>query len=216
MRSINLIFVILLFITISYKQTHSQSVISSESKITLMGQIFQFDENEFKIHYILENKSGDSIYVATNPIRESGELGYYLLLDETDNSILKISSRVYPEPPYFLYSDSRRVELKKLKSGERYSESILIKLPTKETTPPYYGRALTNKKIIPEKIKQIELAIGYFVEEEGIVEFLQRKPFGWYVKGQEAISVGNYKDKSFLEIQNLTTVKIPVIENKDK
>src|SRR5687768_5919293 len=121
------IFLIFLFVAFGYGQT------------ILTGKVLKFDKNELKIEFTLENKSDESIYVGTNPSQLYGELGYYLLLDETDNSVLQVSSRVYPLPPFVCtYVDKRRVELKKLKSGEEYSGSISIKLPTRETRPLNY------------------------------------------------------------------------------
>jgi hypothetical protein len=144
----------------------------------------------------------------------NGEQGYYLFLDINDESLLSVSSRVYKRPAsYSPYSNNISVELKSLKTGEKYDEVVSIKLPAKETIPPFLT-LLRSKKIIYENIKYITLTIGYFYEETGILDFLKKKSFGWFIDGEEILNTGKDKDKSFLEIQNLLFVNIPVKEEK--
>jgi hypothetical protein len=219
MKKICLIFIMLLFITISYGQTEPQTINSSykqtniqtnssalntKPEISLTGKILKFDKDEIKIEFQLKNTSSENVYVSTNPRQLRGEYGYYLLLDENDDSKLKISSRVYPRYPGFPYTNEISVELRKLKPGDNYRDNVLVKFPAKETTPAYYGMPLKNKKIIPEKIGEIELSIGYFTEQENIINFLKKKSFGWYVAGENTLSTG----ETFLEIQKLARMEI--------
>src|SRR5688500_16320289 len=133
------IFLIFLFVAFGYGQT------------ILTGKVHKFNKNELKIEFTLENKSEESIYVATNPQQLYGEFGYYFLLNESDNSILQVSSRVFSPYPGFPYVNKIGVELKKLKIGEKYNDIILTKFPKRETVPPYFGRPLKEKKIFPEE-----------------------------------------------------------------
>ena len=75
-----------------------------KSKIILTGKILKYDKNELKLEFNLENKSDKSIYVTTNPNQQNAQLGYYHLLNETDNSVMQISSRVYPHCICLLYT----------------------------------------------------------------------------------------------------------------
>jgi len=186
-----------------------------KSKIILTGKILKYDKNELKLEFNLENKSDKSIYVTTNPNQQNAQLGYYHLLNETDNSVMQISSRVYPHciTGSCPYTDDTRVKLTKLKSGESFSDNVHIKFPVKETIPPN-GDPYKNKKIIPQKVKQIEISIGYFFEEQGILDFLKVKPFGWYINGNAKVFSGANKDKLFLEIQNLASINIPFVKMK--
>lgn len=207
MKSIYLILAILFSVSIDYGQ-------AVKPKVLLTSEIAGFNHRGLKLKFTLENNSNENVYIATDPVQVSGQKGYYLLIDKIDRSLVKISSRVYPSPPYFPIIDARSVLLKKLSPGEKYGGTIFIKFPAKETDPPYYGERATKGKIISKMINRIELTIGYFVEEEGILDFLKRKPFGWYVKGQETLYSGKNKGKSFLEIQNLVSLEMLLQSNK--
>ena len=172
---------------------------------SLSVKIIRQHKKLLRIEFSLENKSGGRIYFAAHPKKISGAFGYYLALDETDKSVLKIESRVYSTPPYYLYVDNRGVELKTLDSGQTYNETVTLNFPAKETDPPSYEGTSWNETIVLEKIKEVRFTIGYFAEEEGIIDFLQSKTFGWHIQGEETFSKGDYKDKSFLEIQTLVT-----------
>jgi hypothetical protein len=182
---------------------------SDNSQVIISGTIQKFDKNELKIDFISENNSGEDVFIATNPRQINGEFGFYLSLDESDNSLLKISSRIYPAPLYYApYSNGTTVELAELRTGEKLKKTIQIKLPTKETMPPYDGDSYKKKTINAKKIKRIELSIGYFFEDEGMLDFLKTKRFGWFINGNESFFSGVNKGTTFLQIQKLATVTI--------
>ena len=204
-KSISLILTIFIFAAINFGQ-------EIDSKIQLTGNVLKFNSKELKLKYEIANNSGDNIFITINPTQVNGRKEYYLSMDTDNLSRIKISSRAYTRPFYFeSYADNCSVELKKLAAGEKYNEIISIKFPAKESDPPY-SRPIKEEKITSKKIKEIGLTIGYFVEEEGIVEFLTRKPFGWYISGGTKLEIGKNKGKSFLELQNLVSFRIQVKE----
>ena len=184
---------------------------TDKSDLVLTGEIINFNKKELSLRYRLKNRSNEVIYISINPKQVNGEPGYYLTLDNTDNSLLRISSRVYQVSNWTHPNPYKMgVELKILKPSETYDERVFIKIPSRESSI-YDGSVPRNKRIITsKKIKKVELEIGYFIEDEGILNFLERKPFGWFIQGEETISKGKNKDKSFLEIQNLATFNISI------
>lgn len=128
------------------------------------------------------------------------------------------------------YSNATRVILKEVKPNETFSEVILLKFPLKETDPPFnhYSDELWTKiinkthtdedfkssgkkthpfgkRIIPEEIETIIVSYGYFFEEPGIIDLIRRKYLSGAVNGSDRPSIGDFKEKSLFEIQNLIT-----------
>lgn len=60
-----------------------------------------------------------------------------------------------------------------------------------------------NRPITGKFLQSDKFSFGYFLKEKGIDDFLQRKKYGWYIKGQERLFSGINQGKSFLEIQEL-------------
>src|SRR5687768_2361568 len=95
------IFILGLLIVFCFVPAHSQNV---RSEVALIARLIESGKNELKIEFSLENRGKSSIYVATDPVPVFGKDGYYLLADTADQSLLKVSSRVYESPPYYPYS----------------------------------------------------------------------------------------------------------------
>lgn len=207
MKATSIIFSLLLFLFGMSGQISAQTPVANEG-ILITGNIIKLDKNELNLEFVLENKSKESIYVSTNPVRLSGAKGYYLSLENDDDSILEISCRVFPPPLYSVYRNNTRVELKELKPDEEMKESIFLKSPVMETNPPFENPAY-KRKIAFEQLKNIRLVIGYFIKEEGIVDILNAKAFGPYVTGWYPVFSGKYKGKTLREAQNLVSIFMP-------
>lgn len=212
MKHMKLVFVFLLFITVGYGQNDSQAITytSNKSKVELKGKFLEFSKSKLQFEFTLENKSSENIYFANSPIQITGEQGYYISVDETGDYTIKVSSRVYLLSPYYSPpSNDTSVILRKLDMGEKFSEKISLSFPLKETIPPN-NDPYKIKKIIPKKIKKIEISIGYFFEDEGLLDFLKTKPQGWYINGIETFFSGQYIGKRLYEIQQVVSADIKI------
>lgn len=224
-----LLLILFVFLTQSKSQDLSVSN-KSESKVVLEVKTDKLSKTEWQFKVKIQNNNDKIIYLTTEPTQVNSEKGQYLSLDKKDNSILKIETRVFPPPFVDYYSNDTRVKLIKLSPNEIYTENINLKFPLRETSPPngtlseeFWTKAknktLTDeeaeksvegyspfgKKINQKEIKLIIISYGYFIEDDGITDFLKRKPFGWFIKGNERIFTGDSKGKDFIEIQNITT-----------
>ncbi|MDQ3748917.1 MAG: hypothetical protein M3367_07890 [Acidobacteriota bacterium] len=231
-----LIQILLIFLAYS-AQVFSQTSETINS-ILITAKPTKLTKNEWQFEVNIQNKNQKAIYLATEPTQVNGEKGQYLLLDRKDKSLLNVSTRVFSLPIIDYYSNETRIKLIKLQPNEIYAKNISLKFPTTETAPPRdtipddllpeiknkvqnknftdedfrnLGFNILGKKINSEKIKSVIISYGYFIEEQGIVDFLKRKPMGWFIKGNEKIFVGNFREKQFYEVQNIVssnTIKI--------
>ena len=197
------VFLILGGLEFSFGQVEPQSNLS---KVELTGKAIKLGKNEWECEFNLENKGNNTIYFAANPTQTNNERGYYVSFDIASKTVT-FSSRIFQPSLYSPYSDDTSVELKKLNKGEIFNGKIFLKFPLKETIPPI-DNPYKIKDIAKSKIKKIELTIGYFGEEEGVIDFLKVKPFGWYINGNETFFSGKYKGKPFFEIQKLVNTNI--------
>jgi hypothetical protein len=74
--------------------------------------------------------------------------------------------------------------------------------------PPNLSKV--HRKIESKNVSRIRFAVGYFHAEEGMNEFLTRKPFGWFIKGNEVLEVGVNQGKRLFEIQKLTSAEVVI------
>lgn len=177
---------------------------ASPTQLVLSGKLLKFDKDELELEVVLENKSGHDVYVATDPQRVSGEKGYYFSLDKADNSFIKVTSIVFPIPPFFLFADDTSVVLKWLKPGEKYMDTVSIGFPTKETLPPY---SISSRKTITQQtLKKVEISIGYF-DKEDVDGLLTHR-----VKGHSKIRAGKNKGKMLFETQELIIADANIVD----
>ena len=102
------------------------------------------------------------------------------------------------------------IELKRLEPGKTVREAVSIKWPLPETVPPYLS--MVYRKVERRDVKRLRFTVGYFEEEEGIVEFLTRKRFGWFIGGYESLETGIFLRKRLYEIQKLVSVEVSITE----
>lgn len=192
-------------------------------KVISRAQVLSIDKDELRIKVTITNNESQAIYLATEPKDQQGRSGFYISLDDKNLTELIVSSRVYPSPIPSPPANNTLVKLKKLSPNEIYEEMITLRFPLKETIPPKgnleykfeNGELILGKDISAartvnlNKIKSVNITFGYFLYEKGIENFLMSKPQGWFIRGNETVSITNNSDrKSFLEIQNLTFDKL--------
>ncbi|MBK8811948.1 MAG: hypothetical protein IPN69_14625 [Acidobacteria bacterium] len=196
----------------------SSSVPAQQSSgiVSLSISVVEFSAKSMQVNYSVRNDTQSAIYVATKPTTLSGEIGFYRSLDGDNLSTLVLSSRVYEDPPYFVYLDNRGVLLIKLDPGVEYTDRITIAVPIKETDPPRYRKRLAPATIRTKNLRCVELAIGYFNDIPGVSAFLKKKKWGWNIVGTEELNVASNKTSTFLEIQQMVTSKICDLKNLKK
>jgi hypothetical protein len=163
------------------------------------------------LQYTIEllNDGPRSIIYASNPQQAFGAFGPYISLDQRDKTVVEIQSRVFPREivqAILTYSNQTRVELKRLEPGKTAKETVSIKWPLSETVPP--NPSTVYRKIDRKDVKKFRFSIGYFEAEDGLVDFLKRKPFGWFIKGNELLETGVYQGKFTSEIQKLASLEV--------
>lgn len=149
----------------------------------------------------VKNEGERAVFVMANPRRTDGTRGHYFSSDGNTPATLNVSSRVYPLPPYTLYSDYAHVELKQLAPHTSYTELITINVPLSETMPPYPGVPV-SKPIDLTKVKYVRASVGVLLDEEGVRDFLQKKiGIGPYTNGLDPITKGTFKGKRVVDMQ---------------
>jgi hypothetical protein len=162
----------------------------------------------------LRNNGPEGLFHSTHPRHGCGGSGPYVSLDRIDGSIVDIQWRVFDRDivqSIACYKNNTGTELKRLDPGKDAEESVAIKWPLSETVPPYLSR-VHERKIIRQNVKHLRFTVGYFVEEEGILEFLARKSFGWFIQGDESLETGVFRRKRLYEIQKLVSAEIALTE----
>lgn len=182
---------------------NSEATTYQESEIKITGRAHKIGET-LKLEFTLVNISDHDVYITTDPVQLFGNRGYYLFPDKADNSILNISSCLFPMPPFYPYANKTSVVLKKLKSGEQRTDKLILKFPTKETSPPYDRPSLN---ISLPRLKRIKLSVGY-VTGKGAEELL-----GSRVKGDEALLTEDNKSETLFSIQRVSSFELTIDES---
>jgi hypothetical protein len=176
---------------------------SSSDGLSLTLKLREFSTSRLTIDLTLENKASEEIYVALNPRDLVGKLGFYVNADESNPSVLLLSSQVYPMPSSFVYSDETSVELKRLLPSERFSERLVLKAPFKETDPPFGAHLMARKTVFsPEKVNRIIVAFGYF-PADGVGNLANRR-----VKGTAPVRLNDGRRTTLLELQKIATAEL--------
>jgi hypothetical protein len=171
-------------------------------KIEVKLELLQATADRWDFKVTVQNTGNQSVFVMTNPDQANGTKGWYVSLDEKNHSILEISSRVYPHPPYFLMHNGSGVMLKQLSPKEAHSEQVSIKFPIKETMPPY-GTEVERMAIDHKSIKFARAVVGLAQDEEGIREVFEHKVVPGSVTGFEQITKGSFKGKRLIDLQTV-------------
>ena len=198
---------IILFVwSVGSGKSEAQAVRSrGESQIALSVELIRSKKTELLYRLELQNKGSIAIYYSGNPQLVGGEYSPYISLDDNDKSILNVQWRVF-DPNIVSRIENggvnnTGVELKRLEPGITIKETVALKWPVSETVPPHVS--MVYRKIERDNVKRIRFTMGYFDEDEGITEFLKRKPFGWFIKGYEVLETGLFRGKTFYEIQKI-------------
>ncbi|MGB7069152.1 MAG: hypothetical protein WBD22_06630 [Pyrinomonadaceae bacterium] len=210
MNKARVIFLTVFFFLTAQGMAEQQGIVLSKAEgqqVLLLGKILDLNDQKLRFSLTLRNEGTENIFFSSNPQRLKGEYGPYISIDVNDRSVVNIEWRVFEPISLAAYSDETGVELKKLGPNESVSETITLNWPLQETVPPI-DLHFKCKRIDRKDLKQIRLTVGYFVENDGILDFLSRKPFGWFIKGRETLYSGAFKGKTFLEIQELVSDEI--------
>jgi hypothetical protein len=164
-----------------------------------------------EVKFSLRNDGALPIYYSTNPQQIDGTYGSYVSVDENDHSVAKVERRVFDRDIVFYVeaggANKTRVELKRLEPGKAVSESLTLGSPLTTTMPPL--TKWTDRKMLNGgELKKLRLTVGYYDEEDAIINFLKGKPFGWFIKGFESLESGIHHGKAFYEIQKLVSAEV--------
>ena len=133
-----------------------------------------------------------------DPQRCNGKRASYLAQASDDLSLLEIESITFYPPLSSVECTSAGVTLLRLMPGEK-SLQRLSSIPFSETYPPFEK----EHEIDFDRIKKVRVVIGFLPDDEGIRDFLTRKPFGPFVDGLEKMGKGLNQNKNLIEIQRI-------------
>jgi hypothetical protein len=182
---------------------HMSEVRYQSEGLQLTLRIEKVTAKEVVLKAKIRNTTNQQVYIASNPVRVDGSMGFYLSLDSKDR-ILRIESRVFgldrPSP----YSDQTAVAVKELASMAEVEETITIVHEQLETVPPV-DLHINRKRIDLTTVKTLQVRYGFFFENSGIREVLKNKLYGPWINGREQVRVGTTDRKHLCELQNLVS-----------
>lgn len=213
MKYVNICILLLLFGVTGNSQTNSRpdGNNSTDPQISLSITALESGQKETKFRFQLQNSSERPILFLSNPVLQNGTRSYYISEDNSGKSVLKVESRVYM-PGTLPYSDQTSVEVKRLDTGEQSTGTITLRWPLFETVPPIPFH-FNRKRIERNSIDKLCFTIGYFIEDDSILNYLKGKHFGWYIRGSENILPGRSGPR-FYEIQKLVSTTIDLHSGK--
>lgn len=143
------------------------------------------------------------IFLCTDPRDVNGSEGYFVSFDET-NSTFKLESRLFAPDGRSPYTDQSGVYLTRLESNEVYSKTLVLEGQVIETVPP--AKSNFDKRIFPVRsLKNVQVSLGYFPEDDGILKLLEHKKFGPFVTGVEVLFSGPNRGKRLYESQRIVS-----------
>jgi hypothetical protein len=188
-----------------------------DAELVLSLELTSSTKKELQYAFELRNKGSRAAFYSANPHQVDGVIAPYISVDENDRSRVNVEWRVFDRDivPRLENGGVNKtgVELKRLEPGAVVSETVSIKWPLEQTVPPLLDKPY--QKLERRNVKRIRLTVGYFEEEEGILEFLSRKPFGWHIKGFETLEMGAHKRQPFFKIQKLLSWEVNIPEIRD-
>lgn len=203
-------FILSFVLTQSVAQEMSGIKVENQGYVSLSLAIPEKDKSKLRLILNLRNDSASPIYIATDPVQFTGKKGYYFSFGE--NETVLIESRVYaPSDKVRAAKDQTSVRLKRLGPLEEYGFTILLKGGLEETLPP----VLPSLELRPHLFKKIELSnilgvqvnIGYFVEDESILQLLRHKEQP-VINGLMSPTSGPNRDKCLHEIQEIVSARV--------
>lgn len=187
----------------SHAYAQSGAVSGAEQNIILEARIDCLCEKKLKLQYTIRNQGSVNVFYSTEATRVNGQRGPYLIWSKRENGLLEISNRVFPKPLVYPYVNKTSVAIALLRPNEESVGEIELEFPVSETEPPLDGALETQKTIASKLIKEITLSIGYFFEEEGILNVLDKAKGRTLVRGSRVLTVGQFKGKELHLAQHL-------------
>lgn len=185
--------------------------------LVLLFELRSSNKRDLQYAFELRNEGSKAVFYSADPRDVVGTKTPYVSIDENDKSLLNVQWRVFDRDIVWRIENGgvnkTGIELKRLEPGGIARSKLSIKWPLEETSPP--SLSVYQKKIDRSTVKRIRFTIGYFEEEEGILEFLKRKPFGWFITGTESLDTGIPRGKRFYEIQKLVSSEVSIPEIRD-
>src|SRR5580658_5519659 len=85
--------------------------IDNPMKVNVSAQVEKSDHDFLTVNVVIKNDGNSPVYIATRPRRSDESSGPYVSLDSKDSSRLVIAMRVYPPPPFEVFSYYASVHL---------------------------------------------------------------------------------------------------------
>ena len=175
----------------------------NDDDLSLSLELVRADSNSIELISRTSNQSDRDVYIATKPRQMSGVDGHYISIDEPQG-LVSMSSRVYPDPPFYAASDDTSVELKRLLPGQSHVEKLLVTPPVIETLPPFDRPQRVRKAISIERIRKLSVSYGYFSEKR-VIQVANRR-----VKGSAIVEFENDSQSSLYELQKIISSELVV------
>ncbi|MCW5956475.1 MAG: hypothetical protein KIT61_07805 [Pyrinomonadaceae bacterium] len=198
----------------SYPQT-APNIRNAEGNLALSFELLRSTKEHIKFVFELRNGGSKAVLYSTNPQQAGGDLGPYFSTDENDASVVNVQWRVFQRDIVLRAENGGvnkvGVELKRLEPGQTVKGTLSLKWPVVETSPPLLT-TIHAKTFDRKDVKRFRFTVGYFDVEEGILELLTRKQFGWFVAGYESLETGGFRGKRLHEIQKLVSFEVSTSE----
>jgi hypothetical protein len=214
MKVVNLAVAILFaFVSVKSQVNPDRNSRVGFDQVSLTVKVAGRTENKVTLEFVLTNDGPTPILVSTDPVQSNGQHAYYVSTDGAGTPIVNVESRVFAPVAYSPYQNQTSVELVKIGKGESNRQTVTLAWPLFETVPPVQGNYRTKKNESIRDVYKLRIRIGYFVEEQGILALLARKPFGWYVNGlEEVVSFDNGRRQLYAQ-QILVSADISITDH---
>lgn len=172
-----IVFITVVIIRLSFSAP-AQGLPAVQSKMPIVTCSYQgLNSKRLTINYQIENTMSEAMFLASDPVQLFGSRGHYVSFEQ-ENGVLNVSSRVFPDPPFYPLVNNVSVTVKRLDAKKSANGVITLDVPIKRTSPPYDRR---RGSIGGNRVKEISLTIGIFTNPE--IRFLSNRP----VKGSETL-----------------------------
>jgi hypothetical protein len=169
-------------------------------KVVLKSLKMLPDKLEMEVVY--ENVGKRTVFVMIDPVKVDGSKGPYAWISDEHSETLDVGVMLFPPPKYFLLANESRVKLQKLAAGDTHTEVFQVPFPFVATMPPY-GEKPARRKIDPNRLQFVRASVGVLPDDEGLIDLLQRKPFGPFVSGLEELIQGPFKNQRIIALQRV-------------
>ena len=151
----------------------------------------------------VRNASDKAVLIVSDPVRVEGSKGPYLSLNESNPGLLELRFELFPLPVHTIYAPKHRVTLLPLAPGATHLEDVMLKIPFRNTRPPW-DESLRTSAIDIAKIHEVVAKVGIFPDDAAIRVMLSNIDA---FHGLESPSSGPLKGKVLFEIQTVVSSK---------